>query len=94
MKPEGACLGEICVPVPGGLIDGAVNVSVVAEKLGMPIVHDEEAGLWGIGSATFAGHALSSATAPELELPDWKGNTFQLSSLRGKKVVVISWAPY
>jgi hypothetical protein len=94
MKPEGACLGEICVPVQDGLVDGNVNVEAVANKLGMPIVHDETAGLWSLGTATFAGHALSSATAPELELPDWKGKTFRLSSLHGKKVVIVSWAPY
>lgn len=94
MKPEGACLGEICVPVQDGLVNDTVNVEAVANKLGMPIVHDESAGLWALGTATFAGHALSSATAPELELPDWKGNTFQLSSLRGKKVVIVTWAPY
>jgi hypothetical protein len=94
MKPEGACLGEICVPVQDGLVNDNVNVEAVANKLGMPIVHDEQAGVWSLGTATFAGHALSTATAPELELPDWKGNTFQLSSLRGKKVVIVSWAPY
>ena len=94
MKPEGACLGDVCVPVPNGLTGDVVHVDAVASRLGMPIVHDDELNVWAIGPATFAGHALSSATAPELELPDWKGNTFRLSSLRGKKVLIISWAPY
>jgi peroxiredoxin len=37
---------------------------------------------------------LSSARAPELNLPDLDGNTFKLSSLKGKKVLVYAWAPY
>jgi len=37
---------------------------------------------------------LSTVRAPELELPDLDGNLFRLSSLRGTKVVLVSWAPY
>ena len=51
-------------------------------------------GLWALGPASMSGRALSTAVAPELELPDLDGNMFQLSSLRGKKVVIVSWAPY
>ena len=35
-----------------------------------------------------------TAEAPELRLPDLDGNEFVLSSLRGQKVVIVSWAPY
>ena len=34
------------------------------------------------------GRALTTAVAPELELPDADGKPFRLSSLRGKKVVL------
>ena len=98
LKPEGACHGEICVPLPQAvsaeIAAGFVDVSVVAERLGMPIVHDAEMGLWALGPASISGRALSTAVAPELELPDIDGNIFQLSSLRGKKVLIVSWAPY
>lgn len=96
VKPEGACRGEICVPLPDSAVDsgGNVDVSIVATRLGMPIVTDEETGLSAIGPAALSGHALPTAVAPELELPDINGEMFRLSSLRGKKVVIISWAPY
>lgn len=93
LKPEGACRGEICVPLPG-LVSDVVDVEGVAARLGMPLVHDPDAGLWALGPASMAGHALLSAEAPELELPDVEGRLFRLSSLRGQKVVIISWAPY
>lgn len=96
LKPEGACRGEICVPLPTDSVDseGRVDVAAVAQRLGMPIVRDESVGLYALGPASMSGHALATAVAPELELPDVNGNMFRLSSLRGRKVVIVSWAPY
>jgi hypothetical protein len=96
LKPQGACKGELCVPLPSGTAaeGGAVDVAAVAGALGMPVVHDEERGLWSVGPETLSGHALSTVEAPELELPDLEGNLFRLSSLRGQKVVLVAWAPY
>ena len=94
IKPQGACKGELCVPLPAGADSGSVDVASVAVALGMPVVHDEERGLWAVGPETLSGHALSTVEAPELELPDLEGNMFRLSSLRGQKVVLIAWAPY
>ncbi len=95
LKPHGACRGEVCVPLPAGAVrDGAVDVAAVAERLGMPLVEDAEAGLWALGPETLSGHALASAEAPELVLSDLDGEEFRLSSLRGQKVVIVSWAPY
>ena len=89
IKPEGACKGEVCVPLPGGEFD----VTSTAERLGMAIVHDPDLGLSAIGPETLGGRALTTAQAPELSLPDLDGNEFRLSSLRGQKVVLVSWAP-
>ena len=95
LKPEGACRGDLCVPLPAGAVtDGAVDVPVVAGRLGMPLVEDADATLWALGPETLSGHALPSAEAPELVLADLDGNEFRLSSLRGQKVVIVSWAPY
>lgn len=91
IKPEGACKADVCVPLGGS---GGFDVTATAERLGMAIVHDAEAGLWAIGPESFGGRALVSAQAPELVLDDLDGNSFALSSLRGQKVVVVSWAPY
>lgn len=95
LKPEGACRGDVCVPlVDGSVTPDGVEVAVVADRLGMPLVADTAAGLWALGPETSSGHALPSAEAPELVLADLDGNEFRLSSLRGQKVVIVSWAPY
>lgn len=94
LKPEGACRAELCVPLPDGAVVGdEVDVEVLAERLGMPIVRHSET-LAAIGPATHGGHALPSATAPELVLPDLEGRPFDLASLRGEKVVLVAWSPY
>ncbi len=90
VKPEGACRGDVCVPLGGGPFD----VRDAAERLRMALVHDPDAGVWALGPDTVSGRALATAEAPELVLPDVDGNEFRLSSLRGTKVVLVSWAPY
>lgn len=95
IKPEGACKGEACVPLHGeALQDGRVDLRAFAERLGMPLVHDAEHGLWALGPESLGGRALTTATAPELVLPDLDGRPFALSSLRGRKVVLTAWASW
>jgi hypothetical protein len=97
IKPEGACIGEVCVPLPPGArtASGNLDVKALAERLGMPVVDDEAHGVWALGPATAVnGRALPSAVAPDLVLPDLDGNEFRLSSLRGQKVVVVAWASW
>jgi hypothetical protein len=97
IKPEGACKAEVCVPLTSAARtgDGRVDVAVVAERLGMPIVVDDEHGLFALGPDTaVTGRALTTAVAPELELPDADGNPFKLSSLYGQKVLLVAWASW
>jgi hypothetical protein len=97
LKPEGACKAEWCVPLPAEAraSDGLVDVGVVADRLGMPLVHDEPHGLWALGPETaVTGRALTSAVAPDLALPDVNGEPFELASLRGQKVVLVAWASW
>ena len=97
IKPEGACKAEVCVPLPAEArrADGRLDVNVLAARLGMPLVADEAHGVWALGPETgVTGRALTSAVAPELELPDADGNPFKLSSLHGQKVLLIAWASW
>jgi hypothetical protein len=95
VKPQGACKGEVCVPLPAEArrADGTIDVEVFAERLRMPLVHDEAHGLWALGPES-GGRALTTAVAPELTLPDLDGTPLSLSSLRGQKVLLTAWASW
>lgn len=94
-KPEGLCQGEMCVPAAGSLrADGTVDVEVAAQRLGMPLVRDEQHDLWALGPATLGGRALASAAAADPELHTHDGRPFRLSSLHGRKVLLVAWASY
>src|SRR5947209_16452579 len=92
IKPEGACKGDRCVPLPPQK-SGQIDVRVLAERLGMPLIQDTASGLWALGPEA-GGRALTSADAPDLTLPDVHGNPFHLRSLRGKKVLLVAWASW
>lgn len=92
VKPEGACLDDRCVPLPDHSSE-EIDLEVISEALHMPLIHDEEVGLWSLGPES-GGRALASAIAPDLELPDWQGNDCKLSSLRGSKVLLVAWASW
>lgn len=94
-KPEGLCRGEVCVPAPGAIrADGTIDVRVAAERLGMPLVHDADHGVWALGPATVGGKALDTAVAADPPLRTRDGATFRLSQLRGRKVVLVACASY
>jgi hypothetical protein len=93
-KPQGLCRGEVCVPAPGCIRDdGALDVEVVAQRLRMPLVHDEEHDLWALGPPA-GGTALASEVAADPVLMDRDGNPFRLSSLHGRKVLLVAWASW
>lgn len=92
-KPEGACKGDVCIPLtskPGDTIE----LASIAADMGMPLVAAPAHNLWALGPESVGSRALTSAAAPPLSLPDLQGKLFDLASLRGKKVVVYAWAPY
>lgn len=93
IKPQGACKGEMCVPLPGDPGSPTLDARVLAERMGMPLVHDERHGLWALGPETM-GRALASAESPAIVLPDRNGEPFDLSSLRGQKVMLLAWASW
>lgn len=92
-QQAGLCLGDVCVPAPGSLrADDTIDVEVAAAALGMPIVVGD--GMWALGPATVGGRALASATAADPELQTRDGDPFRLSSLHGRKVLLVAWASY
>lgn len=91
IKPEGACKADVCVPLPAA---GSFDLQATARRLGMAVIAATGGGSWAIGPESLGGRALASAEAPELVLDDLDGRPFRLSSLRGQKVLLVSWAPY
>ena len=93
-KSEGLCKGDLCVPAPDvANPDGSLAVSVLAERLRMPLVTDEATGLMSLGPES-GGNALSTVEVPDITLPDVDGNPFSLASLHGKKVLLVAWASW
>lgn len=90
VKPEGACKGDLCVPLGPASFD----LAATAHRLGMALVHDDKAGVWALGPESLGGRALLGPRAPDLVLSDLSGAEFRLSSLRGKKVLLVAWAPW
>ena len=94
LKPEGACRGEVCVPLPTA-VESEIDVATVAPALGMPLVHDDRHDLWAVGPATTGGHALATTEAPDLELPMVLADgVWRLADQRGRRTVIVAWAPW
>jgi hypothetical protein len=94
---DGACKGDVCVPLPASVRtgDGRLDARVLSDRIGMPLVADTSHATWALGPATAGtGRALTTAVAPELELPDADGNPFRLSTLLGRKVLLVAWASW
>jgi peroxiredoxin len=98
LKPEGLCRGSVCVPVRDRdalVVDGAIDVAGVADALRRPAVIDAAEAIFAIGvPAAERAEAMESLDAPDFELPDIEGETFQFSSLGKRKKLVVTWASW
>ncbi len=104
LKPEGACLAELCIPV---LQDrdsdmyvtrsdqGWFNLTGLADKLQQAYTTDFEDGIWSFGAMPLERQSfLRGGMAPEFEMADRDGNLVKLSDFRGKKVLLLTWASW
>jgi hypothetical protein len=102
LKPEGACMGDVCIPIPPARqaeftrdSGRSFNLAALARQLGQPVVHDDKNGAWYFGEASATRRAsLASLQAPDFELPDLDGKMHKLSDYRGKKVLLAAWASW
>jgi peroxiredoxin len=104
LKPEGACLADLCVPVRQDrdsaifvtrAVQGWFNVTEFARRLEQPYVLDVEHSVWSFGNIPAARNTfLQSAIAPDFALPNREGKLVRLSDFRGKKVLIITWASW
>ncbi len=102
LRPEGACKGDVCIPLaeqPPAGHDDPIDVADLASQLSLPVARDEASGVAAVGPESIGAKTLVTAEAPELTLPDWRDFEagpveFSLSSLRGRKVLMVAWSPY
>ena len=104
LKPEGACRGDVCVPIPpdrasefvrGSGAETMFNVAALARTLDAPMLHDATNDVWCIGEDTSArSERLLSLEAPDFALPDLNGRMHHLSDYRGTKLFLLAWASW
>jgi hypothetical protein len=96
VKPQGACRADVCVPIPKSMLRGAYfDLAAFAKKLGQSVVSDTAARVWSFGEIPLVtGAFLESRVAPDFSVPDRRGRQINLSSFRGKKVLVVTWASW
>jgi hypothetical protein len=104
LKPEGACLDELCVPVLQDrdsemFVTRAgqswFNVTELARKLEQAYVADHDHRVWSFGEIPVTRtRFLRSAMAPDFALPNREGDVVRLTDFRGKKVLIVTWASW
>jgi hypothetical protein len=94
VKPQGACRGDMCVPISKTLKSGEwFNLTGFAQKLHQSYVAED--GVWSFGEIpVIRGDYYKSRIAPEFAVPDRHGRVVHLSDFRGKKVLVLTWASW
>jgi hypothetical protein len=98
-KAEGLCQGDdVCVPLARAadmIRDGRLDLAAAWRRSGQPVVHDAASRVWIFGTgAARRSAALASLQAPDFELPDLDGRLHRLSSHRGRKVFLTTWASW
>ena len=104
LKPEGACIDDICVPVNqdrdseifirrNGL--AWFNVTELADRVYQPYIADHESDVWSFGAVPARRSSfVDRAVAPDFALTDRSGKLVRLSDFRGKKVMLLTWASW
>jgi peroxiredoxin len=96
VKPEGLCRDATCIPLAPDLRrNERVDIAAVWRQQGHPVLRDAEGEVLLLGTgAAERQQNLAGLMAPDFTLPDVNGTPRTLSTLRGKKVLLASWASW
>lgn len=104
LKPQGACLAELCIPVLQDRDSDLYvkrqgqdwfNVTELADMLQQAWIADYADNVWSFGGMPVERQAFfESAEAPDFALPDRNGDIVRLADYRGKQVLLLTWASW
>jgi hypothetical protein len=96
IKPQGACRADLCIPIAKDMVRGDYfNLTAFAKRIGQPVVTDVDARVWSFGEIqSLRGNFIDGRMAPDFTVPDRAGRPVHLAALRGKKVLVVTWASW
>jgi hypothetical protein len=100
LKPEGLCRGPVCVPLSGQAAKrhvraDAIDIAGLWRHMKKPLRCTDDKDIWLFGEGASARTAaLKALEAPDFTLPDLDGKLHALSSYRGKKVLLATWASW
>ena len=87
VKPEGACYEDMCIPLDDGLlvfVDGEqwFDLTGFADLLEQPWVVDRETGVW------------SFAEIPDVFVTARGGQVLNMSDMKGKIALIVTWSSW
>ena len=104
IKSQGVCRDQLCFPLPKSRKAEFVlrksgtnwfNLAEFARLIKQPFASDEKNGVWYFGARSEEQNGfLTSLEAPNFTLPDLNGKLHSLSTFRGKKVLLVTWASW
>lgn len=99
LKPQGACLEDICIPLdqsdPELFKDELINAAGFARTINQASVKAIDQNTWSFGASNYSRQAFNqNAQAPDFSLDDRQGQEVRLSQYKDKKVILMTWASW
>jgi len=100
LKPEGACYGDMCIPIGDSLLveqDGVqwFDLTAFADFLGQDYVGDTQSQVWSFAELPARRESMMvDAMAPDFEVTDRGGQVVNMADLKGKKALIVTWSSW
>lgn len=98
LKPQGLCLGDVCVPVRDLQLltqDNQIDLVEFARLVNQNIVFDKARKIAALGErADLRGDEMSTLEAPDFVLPDIHGKKVSFSDFNRRKRLLLAWSSW